>query len=185
MAKEQVMTPETLEGLLIDRSLGQLSPEVERLLEAYLVHDVEARRMGMGIEETIGLAKRTMPPTVASAPKGAWEQVERRRRGRVVSRSARWIAAMSGMAACLLGGFWLGHAQPGEGMGTARSGATGEGGQVRVLAASPVPAGAPAVAEFWSRGRIQALAMQQGEVRREPAGRLPVRSFFESPGESR
>jgi anti-sigma factor RsiW len=51
------MKSDVLERLLIDRGAGELSPDVEELLEAHLEREPAARREAAEIEETLRLAK--------------------------------------------------------------------------------------------------------------------------------
>ena len=62
------MKPETLEALLIDRSLNELSPEVGELLDAYLAQNPTAAAGAARLEEVVRLAQRAVPvPEVGQA----------------------------------------------------------------------------------------------------------------------
>lgn len=63
------MKRETLEKLLIDRQLGELSPEAMELLDAYVQGDPIAPRIAMEIEHAVLLARRSMsgPASPAAA----------------------------------------------------------------------------------------------------------------------
>ncbi len=54
------MKPETLDALLIDRSLGELSPEVEELLLAYLEADPAAAGRQTGLDATLRTARESV-----------------------------------------------------------------------------------------------------------------------------
>ena len=58
------MKPESLEGLLIDRALGELSPEVAELLNAYLSANPRAAKKATAWTETWRLARNAMASDV-------------------------------------------------------------------------------------------------------------------------
>lgn len=57
------MKPEALENLLIDRALGQLSPEVEALLSEHLHGNPDAARAAAELSEVVALATAAMRQT--------------------------------------------------------------------------------------------------------------------------
>lgn len=64
------MKPETLEALLLDRSLGELEPETSELLDAYLAQNPDASARSASLQETARVARavlgaRTASPTPA------------------------------------------------------------------------------------------------------------------------
>jgi anti-sigma factor RsiW len=79
------MNTESLEALLIDRALGQLSPEVEQLLAEYLASRPEAAHLAAELAETVALAasvlqqpapRVTLPPqAVVSLPRPRFRPV--------------------------------------------------------------------------------------------------------------
>lgn len=62
------MNSETLETLLIDRALGQLSPEVEVLLGERLATDPAAARIAEQLRETVALAAAALPNPAQKLP---------------------------------------------------------------------------------------------------------------------
>ena len=72
------MNSEALENLLIDRALGQLSPEVETLLSEYLAATPNAAQAAAELSEVVALAtaamhrsgpKLELPPRVVALPR--------------------------------------------------------------------------------------------------------------------
>jgi len=100
----------TLERLLIDRALGEISPDADELLEAYLSREPEGRRLLAQINETVELAKRAV-----SAPMREQERLCPLRRVAHLEMNARWrrfrkIAVASVLLlACISSGFGLGY----------------------------------------------------------------------------
>ena len=78
------MNPETLENLLIDRALGQLSPDVEALLAEHLAGTPGAAQAAAELREVVALAtaamhrtrpKLDLPPRVIALPR--WPRARR------------------------------------------------------------------------------------------------------------
>ncbi len=61
------MKPETLESLLIDRSLNELEPEVSELLEAYLQQNLAAAEKAAQFQTTVNLAREVAVSQVEQA----------------------------------------------------------------------------------------------------------------------
>jgi anti-sigma factor RsiW len=89
------MKSDVLERLLIDRAAGELSPDVEELLEAHLQQEPAARREAAEIEETLRLARLAL----------AGQKVVELPGPRPFSRIPSWAWAM---AACFVCGLSLG-----------------------------------------------------------------------------
>jgi anti-sigma factor RsiW len=89
------MKSEALERLLTDRALGELSPDVEELLETHLEREPAARIEAEKISETLRLARRALAgqPAVALP---------------VLRPSWRLPFRALAMAACFVGGLSLG-----------------------------------------------------------------------------
>ena len=69
------MNKEALERLLIDHAAGELSPDMEELLEAHLEQDPAARNEAAEIGETLRLARLALagePAVALSVPRPAW-----------------------------------------------------------------------------------------------------------------
>ncbi|HUJ11594.1 MAG TPA: hypothetical protein VL171_16395 [Verrucomicrobiae bacterium] len=64
------MKPEILKSLLVDRELGELTPEVVELLNAYLDHVPEARAEAQATARTVETARETIRrfPELAVTP---------------------------------------------------------------------------------------------------------------------
>lgn len=104
------LKPETLEQILFDRSLGELAPDVEALLRAYLEDRPQADRLADEAEQTVELARRALetgsetgatdlPPPSFLRGGGLARQARRRPR--------LWFGAISAAAMIVLA-FWLG-----------------------------------------------------------------------------
>ncbi len=142
------MDTKTIERLLIDRKLGELPPDAETLLDAYLDSHPEQTRIATDIDTTIEFARRAlarsstgksipaMPPmTPAVLPP---------RIARGPQRWRRWTHRL-GVAAAILVAFLLGDAA-----GPTHTGGPPSDGHITKL--SPKQAGAGG---FWSVERLQ------------------------------
>ncbi len=89
------MKSDVLERLLIDRAAGELSPDVEELLEAHLQQEPAARGEAAEIGETLRLARLALAGQTVVALPGL----------RPFSRIPSWAWAM---AACFVCGLSLG-----------------------------------------------------------------------------
>ena len=108
-------TPE-LQALLVDHHLGELSPEVTALLEAYLVSDPAARAESARIEETLGLTRRavvehpelvSLPLAAAVSPKEVAPEKAKQRKPMpawLKVAAALTLAALTGSGGYLAGG---------------------------------------------------------------------------------
>ena len=99
---EAIVNPETLEALVVDRELGELSPEAAELLEAYLRLSPEARGHARAMAETVRTARGAVRrfPGLAPVP----------RTGPVPL--AQWMPRLARAAAAVLllgGGVWIGR----------------------------------------------------------------------------
>ncbi len=104
------MKPETLERLVIDRSLGELAPDAEELLGAYLDGNADAARSVEDIDDVIKTARRAAnlgPPTAQELPLPVPRFVAEGFGGRRRSLLAAWVKPVA--AAAVIGlAFWLG-----------------------------------------------------------------------------
>ncbi|MCY3767257.1 MAG: hypothetical protein OXH06_17705 [Gemmatimonadetes bacterium] len=148
------MKPESLEGLLIDRALGELSPEVTELLDAYLQANPAAAEQAAAWTETWRGAVRAtafdvegrLQPLPKLKPRGSNTWNWRIRRGELLR-----------LAACLIIGV------------TAAWG---------LFTAQPEKAPAPAVAsqpsKFWSVNRLKEIYSRPSARKHRPMRhRLP------------
>ena len=88
------MNAETLEALLIDRALGQLSPEVEVLLAEHLATHPEAAHTAAELAETVALAARLLkqPAPRLVLPARAVAVFPVRRSRRLLALAASFVA---------------------------------------------------------------------------------------------
>ncbi|HOB76342.1 MAG TPA: hypothetical protein PKG54_17665 [Phycisphaerae bacterium] len=100
------MDSTTLERLLMDRALGQLSPDTEALLAAWLAEHPAARTLGEEIELTVAAARNTLTagPAIPVPSFPAAEIVRRAGRSWSMWRMAGKAASL---AACVLLGIGL------------------------------------------------------------------------------
>jgi len=96
--------PEILERLLIDRALGELSPDAEALLEDYLARQPEASEEAQEIARTADLARCALTPS-EEFDSHALPPLLLGKRGRILWRVGARAAAL---AACLLIGVGVG-----------------------------------------------------------------------------
>jgi len=151
------MNADTLEALLIDRALGQLSPEVEALLAEHLAVHPEAARAGAELSKTVTLATSLLkqPARTLALPPATISLFPRHRFRRVLALAASFVAG-----ACVSFFAVGGIAPPRE----------------KPLAFAPVVAPAPPVRRvetelavralpFWSKERAVALATSKQSIR--------------------
>lgn len=100
------MNDETLERLLIDRSLGALSADAAALLDAYLRDNPAAARTATAFDETAGLIRQSLP----AAPAASLPPFPRARLHDAHRNAARWriVRSALALAACVVLGFSLG-----------------------------------------------------------------------------
>ena len=87
------MKSEALERLLTDRALGELSPDVEELLETHLQREPAARIEAAQIRETLRLARRALaaqPAVALPIPRPPW-----RLPFRVLAMAACFVAGLA------------------------------------------------------------------------------------------
>jgi hypothetical protein len=97
-----MMKPETLQSLLMDREMSELSPEVTELLDAYLAANPSARREAEAVARTV----QTTRETVRRFPELA------ARDNRVVSFAAwfsPWLARAAALIVVAGAAAWLGY----------------------------------------------------------------------------
>ena len=159
------MTPEALEALLLDRAMGELSPEVAELLETHLSAHPEAARQAGALAAAMEMARRATA-VVREAPRRPLG-VERLRRIQVTGR--QWAAAwaFARLAACVALGLalgWYGHA-------------------LRPAPPTAVASATPAWDEpalenaggFWSRSSLIAAQRERLSAERSPTVRYRLR----------
>ena len=150
------MKPEFLESLLIDRALGELSPEVDALLAAHLATAPAAAREAGRLAATLRQARRAVATPLAAPRRplgiGRLHAELKKQQWRA------WAGEGLRLAACLALGLalgWMGHV----GRRTAPA----------LAATNAPPATAPVArdaGDFWSLDRIAAA----GSRRPPPSG---------------
>jgi anti-sigma factor RsiW len=100
------MRPESLEALLLDHALGQLSPEVAELLANHLARAPEAAKQADELASTLRMARQATALTL-EAPRRPLA-LERLRRARVTNHRRAIIGELVRLAACVLLGLTLG-----------------------------------------------------------------------------
>lgn len=146
------MKPELLESLLLDRTLGELSPEVAALLNAHLAQNPAAARRATEFADTLSLA-RTITAAPIAAPRRPLDLARLREAHRAQHSVTRRFELLR-LAACLalgLGLGWLAHTPPSRAELAVASPAATPG----LSSPAPAPAAAPS-ARFWSVARLVA-----------------------------
>ncbi len=163
------MNAETVERLLIDRSLGLLPQDVEALLDAHLAIDPDAARQAAEFDQTAALVRRALAGgTAGELPPFPAEQL--RREGRSLQRWI-WTRNISAVAATLVLGFCLGAALFRNAAEMAPNGTPPAVGLARIADA---PKASPGASGMWSARRMIERAS------RAPAKR-PARLIWDSP----
>ena len=153
------MNAETTERLLIDRSLGMLSEDVETLLEAHLAVDAEAASLAAKFDQTATLARRALAgEAVVKLPPFPAERV--RSEGRSLRRWI-WTRNISAVAAALVLGVGLGAAMFGGPASVVGNGGGATGNfTVRKMGSPPV---STRWAGMWSTRRLIERAAREPE----------------------
>ena len=147
------MKTELLESLLCDRALGELSPEVAALLDAYLGLDPDAARRAAELTDTLQLARAVMAAP-AESPRRPLDIARLRHAERAQQPSTRrW--QIFRLAACLALGLALGWLArtPQPRAKIARTPAAASSSTAQAPVAQP-PADSPA--RLWSLARLAA-----------------------------
>ena len=104
------MKPETLERILFDRSLGELTPDVEALVRDYIEDRPQADRQADEADRTVEMARRALDIGLemgaADLPPPDFLSAEGRTR-RARRRPRHWIGTACAAAMIVLA-FWLG-----------------------------------------------------------------------------
>jgi anti-sigma factor RsiW len=100
------MKPEILETLLLDRALGELSPEVAALLDAHLAQHPDAAHRAAEFAATLQLARAATAAPAGSPPRPL--DLARLRQVQHAQQSASRRAEIFRLAACLALGLGLG-----------------------------------------------------------------------------
>lgn len=147
------MKPELLEPLLLDRALGELSPEVAALLDAHLAQNPAAARRAAEFADTLSLA-RAATATPPAAPHRPLDLTRVRQAHRAAHSIATRRFEILRLAACLALGLGLGW--------LARTSTANSEFTSAPLASTPKispPAPSPAASSstsFWSVARLVA-----------------------------
>jgi anti-sigma factor RsiW len=155
------MNAEILETLLIDRALGQLSPEVEALLAEHLMADPEAARAAAELSETVTLAEIALqrPARRLELPPPAVAMFPPRRILRVLALAASFVAG-AGVALLALRGT-VPRPEASLAPASAPSPAAVQAPSARRVETDPAVRALP----FWSKERAVALASVKQSAR--------------------
>jgi anti-sigma factor RsiW len=167
------MKPETLEALLLDHAMGELSPEISELLEAHLAHRPEAARQAAALFGTVVEARRAVAVR-AEAPQRPLA-VGRLRQAQVVRRRQAFIWEGAKLAACVVLGLTLGW------YGRAERPASAVAAAPAIMPARPaVSATVPrrsanATPDFWSLARLEAAQQERQPAESRVSSRFRLR----------
>ncbi len=168
------MKPETLEALLLDRALGELSPEVAELLEAHLDHSPEAARQADRLAATVqqarqAVAARQEAPQLPLAV-GRLQQEHRAQRQRA------FVWELARLAACVVLGLTLGWYGR-----SAREAPVVAAAPVATRLAPPVvvaaglPPSTASTKDFWSLAKLAAVQRERQPVESRATSRYRLR----------
>lgn len=108
------MNPQTLERLLIDRKLGELSAETTELLDAYLAANTEDEHVAREIDRVLTTAHAALhQPAEAALPPFPRDRIDRARNRSGYRAPATWLRPLS-MAAAIALAFILGMRMSGR-----------------------------------------------------------------------
>jgi hypothetical protein len=146
------MKPETLEALLLDRAMGELSPEVAELLDAHLASTPDAARQAGGFAAVIQQARQAVavaePPPPLAISRLQQAQVAWRRRA-IIWKTAR-------LAACVILGLTLGWY-----VRSTRVPPVVAATPASSAVSAPVPPrGSKSTQDFWSLARLEAVQQE-------------------------
>jgi anti-sigma factor RsiW len=167
------MKPETLETLLLDQAMGELSPEVAELLGAHLSHDPEAAQQAAGVAATVRLARQAVAATPETPRRPL--AMERLRKAELAMRRRALAWQLARLAACGVIGTVLGwqvhsnRSRPADG-GT-HPVVTADLAAV-VLEGARVP---EARKDFWSLANLEAAQRERQSGASRPSVRYRLR----------
>jgi anti-sigma factor RsiW len=166
------MKTETLEALLLDHAMGELSPEVAELLETHLTRNPEAARQAAGLASTVQQARQAvaMSQEVPHRPLA----VARLQQERRAQRRRAFIWELARLAACVVLGLtlgWYGH--------TARKAAVAATLVPTRVAAIELPSAPESANNFWSLANLEAAQRERQSVESRPTSRY--RLHWDSP----
>ncbi len=166
------MKPETLEALLLDRAMGELSPEVAELLEAHLAGVPDAARQAGGLAAVVQQARQAValpeeaPPPLATA---------RLQRAQAAWRRRAFIWETARLAACVILGLTLGwYVRPARVTPVVAAAPTSS-----AVNASVPPLVSESTHDFWSLARLEAVQQEHQPVESRSTSRY--RLHWDSP----
>jgi anti-sigma factor RsiW len=151
------MKTETLEALLLDHALGELSSEVVELLEAHLAHNPEAARQAAGLASAVQQARQAVAVS-QEAPRRSLA-VERLRQTQMTRRRWAFTWELARLAACVVLGLalgWYGH--------TARIATVAATAVPPRVAAVGLPSAPEGANDFWSLANLEAAQRERQPV---------------------
>lgn len=143
------MRAETLRALLMDRELGELSPEARELLEAYLSLEPGAQSEAGAVARAVNLARETVCrfPDLARPTQALGQRVNLHR---LLGENPWLMRAAAVVIAAASAGLWLGY-QTGLAAGAVGKPALAHAGRGR---SQLVQAGTPSYEGLWTRYRV-------------------------------
>jgi len=169
------MNPETLESLLLDRALGELSPPVAALLEEHLARDPAAARRAAALAETLHLARRSIADTTPTPALRSRTDLNWFRRAAWQARRQGNLIGLAKLAACLVLGIILGRAISPEPTSP-------ETTRLATIVAAPAATANPGShPKFWSLARA---GEQRGAISRAGLNDRGSQVLWESPFKS-
>lgn len=153
------MKKESLDMLLVDRALGELSPEVAELLEEYFATHPNAAVSAHEVEEVLDrvreFAQRDMAPRTEALPRHKWREVLRSAQVRI------WFPRVVGLAACLVVGVLIG----GLTSQSPHKLSDGQGIPLIQESGEESRAAEPAAGGLWSKARLAKESLREPEAR--------------------
>ena len=113
------MNPETLRGLLVDRELGELAPDIAELLSAYLEAVPAARSEANVMARTVSTTRETVRRFPNLAPTA--ESEAESRVIPMISWLTPWLARAAAMVAVAGLAAWIGYHAGASGSGAGRT----------------------------------------------------------------
>ena len=166
------MKTETLETLLLDHALGELSPEVAELLETHLAHHPEAAQQADGLAATVQRARQAMAIT-QEAPRRSLA-VERLQQTQMTHRRWAFMWELARLAACVAFGLTLGwYGQ------IARKATVATTPVTPPVTAAGLPSAPESANDFWSLAYLEAAQRERQPVESRTTSRY--RLHWDSP----
>ena len=115
------MNPETLRGLLVDRELGELAPDIVELLDAYLEAVPAARSEANAMARTVSTARQTVRHFPDLTRTSETDTEAEPRVIPMVSWLAPWLARAAALVAVAGLAAWIGYHAGASGSSSGRT----------------------------------------------------------------